>query len=546
MSLLKKICFFTLLGGYFFVTPVQTGWFLWEDLGLDIYENIDQWLAELEIQQYQYELEGQGESSIWEVVGQLLAEEWVECEIETINDIEEIVSWPAPIWAVALKCFEDGESLWTQSVVRIQNRLSEIKDTFRDRAENKSQKIYEIARIWLYSDGSDQNSPFDLIHDLQEIDRVIFSQEIEYNGEEFAIDDQKLSEFLTEDKSYLRNRRGWDEEDNIWDEENWEEKQEDILSPIDPRDLPPFLSDLGHEYACLPEDESGLSENPFVDIPYVFKWDDRRNPRRDIPVIEDWFEVITDGEFSNWASWGGPFPGVALDGQYSGTTNPWKCESFFCIIVEFSTKNQQLLGGGQTISIMSLLSRANEHFDVFANTSLVQSKHTTNNFELGLIIPNLGDLLRGFGIQVQTKPAPILSNIEWSSDADKWVEWDLYTAKNLHQEYYKNIGLDYGRSNDLDIHRSRANQQKALQECSELAATCPTDKLSELSGFKSQLAESNEIVSLAVEKYAATQDSSEFYTQFVELERFVKSIEDFSYSLAWIVKAMRKIPTRKS
>jgi len=545
MKFYKKILLFLICGGYFFVGTHITFWFLGEDLWLDIYKNIDEGIYDLELKQYEYELTWQWESDVSQVVWGILEREWLECDIDTIQDIESIVSGPNPVWIVQLKCNEGGEKIWSQTVAKVQWALSDITTTFSDRAENKAQKIYEISKIGLYSDGNEENSPFDLIVDLQKIDRVIFSEEIEYNGEEFSVDDEALYDFLNEDKWYLYEEDEeelWEDEDIPEDEEipTEEVPEEEETEEREDDDLP------DHEYACFPPDLSGLDPDALDDLGDVYPLDDRpRRGRPDIPVIEDDYTVYTDGEYSNGASWGWPFPGTGPYGWYSATNDAWNCDSFFCIVIEFSIRDQKLLWGWQTTSIESILTKAAEHLEKFANTSLVQAKQTTNNFELGLRIPNLGDMLRGFWIQVQTKPAPIL-NIEQTEDKKNAVEWDTYTWKNLLTEYYKNIWLDYERRNDLDIFRNKVYERKVLEESSGLPSNYPPAKLSELAKFQEALEKNSEIVSLSVDKKVLQDDLESFYNQFVELERFVWSIYDFSTSLSGIIQKMRKIPTGKS
>jgi len=100
------------------------------------------------------------------------------------------------------------------------------------------------------------------------------------------------------------------------------------------------------------------------------------------------------------------------------------------------------------MSIEKIIARAGKHLEKPANTSLTQRKMTTNNFELGSIIKNLPDMLRGFGMEVQSKPIPILDLENENSDVP---EGDIYEIENMIAAYYKNSGLDYERANDLSI-----------------------------------------------------------------------------------------------
>jgi len=77
-------------------------------------------------------------------------------------------------------CGYSEENAPNQLVEEVVNTLKYTKNTFSDRASTKTNATYDIARIGLYSDGNIENSPFDLIEDLKEIDKIIFTQELEY------------------------------------------------------------------------------------------------------------------------------------------------------------------------------------------------------------------------------------------------------------------------------------------------------------------------------------------------------------------------------
>ncbi|USN58544.1 MAG: hypothetical protein H6767_10060 [Candidatus Peribacteria bacterium] len=61
--------------------------------------------------------------------------------------------------------------------------LVSIHNLTKQKAEQKSDEMYKISRIGLYADGNTDNSSFDLIKDLQDIDAVIFTEELDYFGE---------------------------------------------------------------------------------------------------------------------------------------------------------------------------------------------------------------------------------------------------------------------------------------------------------------------------------------------------------------------------
>ena len=71
-----------------------------------------------------------------------------------------------------------------------------------NKAKEKAKKINTISRIWIYSDGNIENSPFDLIKDLQDIDQIIFSSKINYEWEELLSDDDLLDCITGKEKCF--------------------------------------------------------------------------------------------------------------------------------------------------------------------------------------------------------------------------------------------------------------------------------------------------------------------------------------------------------
>jgi hypothetical protein len=69
------------------------------------------------------------------------------------------------------------------------------------------------------------------------------------------------------------------------------------------------------------------------------------------------------------------------------------------------------------------------------------------------------------GTQVFRRPAPIL-NLEKD---DKKKDDNEITTKNLLEERYKNLGLDYKRKNDLHKEKQKEGEEKAFNNCPELS-----------------------------------------------------------------------------
>jgi len=78
-------------------------------------------------------------------------------------------------------------------------------------------------------------------------------------------------------------------------------------------------------------------------------------------------------------------------------------------------------------SIQSIVEKSNEHLKKFVNTSLIQSKMTTNNFELPLRDLKLSEIF-SFGMVITKKTPPIL-NLE--KNEEKSADENPLSAKNI-------------------------------------------------------------------------------------------------------------------
>jgi hypothetical protein len=58
--------------------------------------------------------------------------------------------------------------------------LAKIDNSVIQKSKEKTRQTYELSRIGLYSDGSRENSPFDLVDDIKEIEKIIFCDDSEY------------------------------------------------------------------------------------------------------------------------------------------------------------------------------------------------------------------------------------------------------------------------------------------------------------------------------------------------------------------------------
>jgi len=280
--MIQKVLFFItcpLLILSFF--SIQVSGFLGEDLWLDLYKNIDEWFEELEIKQYQYEISGQW-WNLTDHVNSILEINGIECEISNLQDIKLISeASPDQIQAVFDKCnTSEKEEMTTTEVANVINQVWKVQSSIEIRAEEKSKQIYDIARIWLYSDGISENSPFDLITDIEEIDRVIFSEEIEYIWEDYGtLDfDDELDDYTegndrvanaaynassSDDETSSESSESEDPPTTPEASASWTEEDiiRDTLETLDEDGNPIITTPDGHLYACYQDrDASGFDE----------------------------------------------------------------------------------------------------------------------------------------------------------------------------------------------------------------------------------------------------------------------------------------------
>gem|GEM_PF-774239 len=184
------------------------------------------------------------------------------------------------------------------------------------------------------------------------------------------------------------------------------------------------------------------------------------------------------------------------------------------------------------------MKRSNGHFKKFAGTSLIQSNMTINNFQIGLKDLHLPDLFH-VGVVVTHKPVPMLDLID--EDREDHKDEDI-KAKNLLENYYKNLSLDYKRQNDLSFFLGSESEQKEIRDRVERAMV-QTEALHNARLLNERaLAEANAYIDQMIESKIREDDADEFYNRFIEIQRFTYAMKEFTVNLNTIVKEMNKIP----
>lgn len=168
--------------------------FIWDDLWVDLYKNIDKGVWKLNSQMYSHELKwGKVDWDITENINEKIKRaglEWCELSSITEDDIQKIAFWEKDdvekspnIWLLRQKIAWEKCDNSIETLNKLQSIIYNTSIQSSKTAKTKSNEIYNISKVWLFSDWNIQNSPFDIVKDIKDIDYIIFTQEIDYTWE---------------------------------------------------------------------------------------------------------------------------------------------------------------------------------------------------------------------------------------------------------------------------------------------------------------------------------------------------------------------------
>lgn len=396
-------------------------------------------------------------------------------------------------------------------------------------AEVKTDQIYKISQIWIYADWNLDNSWFDLISDIEDIDKIIFANVIDYEGEQIDSVDDVLNDFfepLNDKITELASPRPLiDEEENII--------QPIQYSPVISNENPKDTISTSNEYACISDLNNSWLSNDALDwllnnINKNLNWNNNiEELKNESWSLNDLWNQNNDSSSENNLNW-----------NYEKVTDnsQWPCETFFCIMIDFSTYEHSLFWWWEDITIEYLLNRSNKHLSKHAATSLVPAKMWTNEFELWLKDLNLPDVFH-LSFQVSTKPIPIL-NIEkqWKEDETE------FSSKNMLKSYYELNWLDYERRNDLNaLAKLEANKQN-INNAAWLTIEELLKKQKENDSIVEERQKKANTLRKAIDERVSYWMISTFEEQFTELDKFTLWINDYINNLDWLIDQLRKIP----
>lgn len=528
---------------YFFSIFSTTNALFWSPNSTDLYKNIDSWLYNLENKMLEFELKW-WEKKTWilkEINSLAYRNELPECldewnEISTSNFIkiteEENVYELTKYFSESCYNIKDEKYLLditTSYIYLFKKYLKENKNI----ANEKTKKINHISSIWLYSDWIIENSWFDLITDIEDIDKIIFSEVTEYEWGE----NEDIIDFLNSITESNISPNDYYYDDNYEDDStknNSVKNNTDTNTNNNTTNNNITETKTSSNYICLNNEEnSWLNTQSIFSLLKSLKGEQNNNNSNTN------FWTLKKPESPKY--YGGYLDDIETENpesNYSKVTDnlEWACENFFCIDIEFIMYNHNLFWWEEEwMSIEYLIKRSNDHLSKFAWTSLIPAKMSTNQFELwleNLDLPNLFHLW----MEISTKPIPILNiEKEWKKDQTE------YTSKNLFEKYYKENWLDYKKRNSLVLFENIEQNKQNINNSVWLSNERIIYNNNEYTTYKYKN-NSSYILNKIIEKKVSYWITSNFETQFTELNKFTSWINYYIENLHSIISEMEKIP----
>jgi len=517
----------------------------WSPTSLNLYNNIDRWYQNMNERMETYELKW-WEQNNW-LLPQLnkyaILNQETPClnenKVLSVNDFKKIINTSD----ISLKTWIMKYLSPTCTKAKTQNKvllkyLQLFKQYNKEKiltAWIKSKQIYKISKIWLYSDWDIWNSWFDLITDIEEIDKIIFSHVVDYYWEPNEKIDDALNSFLAPliktvnklSSPNFKNTKWNTNNTNIWNIPHIVQTPNIIISNSDPK-----LKETQNIYKCSTDiKESGLSANSLKWL--IYNINQNLNPKQhnnnyeinNINKEKKWkINNSSNIKKSNWKY------------EKVRDNSLWPCETFFCINIDFISYQHNLFWAWEDITIEYLLNRSNKHLAKAAATSLIPAKMSTNEFELWLKDLSLPDIFH-MSIQILTKPIPIL-NIEKETKKDETE----YSAKNMMIEYYKSYWLDYNRRNDLILFNKTESDKQNTNNSYWLTNENLLQKQYENDKIVKEREKKIATIKNAIYSKVSYWPIWTFEEQFTELDKFTLWIKNYVETLNSLIIKLNKIP----
>jgi len=394
--------------------------------------------------QTEYELSGHEKWQIWKHVNKILKQHQLwECLKDSMNKktFDKIAAWDAETLEQNVKdeCKDEDGALSNSLAQKIMQDCSSIKDYYEQRAKEKIRQMNSVASIWQYIDWNPNNSSFDLIKDIQEVQKKLFREEIEYEADETTQDE--LDEYLNDPFSYIENyNKNYPQKNNtIKTKINTDNKNNNLNTSIINPDsdstwntgekIQNYInnSEDSNIYECNNNENSWLNNESLNFLinsdnwgtNYIFNYWDKWHIKMPDTNIIDWTWSWTIWTWSWEDNDNENTDNENTDNNCSSSQNDkteWECNNIICIIVKIimweykplDYSEWQWWNPNAWKSIENILETSNYHLYKAANTNLAQHKTTTDNFETTFRHINFWDMLH-MSIQISKQPVPNLN-----------------------------------------------------------------------------------------------------------------------------------------
>jgi len=553
---MKKFIIFLFLFISFF-SVLKTEAFLGESPDLNLYKEIDNWYSKLQLKQLEYELKWWDNWNFTDYINKQLKDNGYKLCLKnlSIEDLNQIIT-NEDIGLLNKKI--DKECSWIKWWIPI-NYISKyiifFKKIYNDakkRAEEKSKHIYELAQLWLYVDWNTENSPFDLINDLREIDKIIFWEEIEYNWEENStfLDKYFENPFLDINQDNNQNENNnTGSINNNWNNDSNNNSSDDNNTIINDENnnnienIPDW-----NNYVCpQSNDQSWLDENELTKLKEDFNKNIWTNKYKyNFNTSKSWHLKLPDTnkiDTKDALKWDKNFY-LKLNKWWYNSVNDnssWWCppDQYYCITIEFITHNQKLLWYWKTKSILNLLEVSNWHLKKAVNTSLLQAKMWTNNFENILRDLDFSEMFH-MGIIISKKSPPIL-NLETKKEEILYKTNPRY--KKILASLYRSQWLDYKRKNDITILQKKEYNEKSIYNLEWVALTKINEQKKDQDKFFKNLEKENNYFINHKTDLINQWLLNDFYQELLEYEKFVLWLKKYTDLMFWDIKKLYLKPT---
>jgi len=525
--------------------------FLDEDLWLDLYNNIDEWIDNLEAKNYSYIITKWWTDTIAEKINEIIWKQCIKDNID-ISSLYKIVAWDVKTlnYYTTDECKYDWWSI--MYLTTLQENLEKITDIHNEtikQSEEKTKMIYNVSRIWLYSDWNEENSPFDLIKDVENINNIIFSITKEYKyewTEKSSLWDFLWSDFWTNDinSDYLIN---WTNpiSNTTWSISNsWE-----ITSTNDSNTNTNNNNSNSNIYS---ENWYVCSTINSLDL----TWLNKENLNDIIKAINKDNNYSSNNNSNsknnnNNSTYTKTYeePSLTWNLNYLSSNSIFspesKCDSFFCITIEFKTSNHNLLWWwtSKNKSIEWIIQNSNEHLYKYSHTALEQHQMTMNNWESSIKNLSLSDIF-SFNVIVFFRDVPWLNIEKNKSDSDESKENSSYSANSLLSQYYSKYWLDYTRANSIEDFYSNYAQLKSLNDSTEISTADATEEYNQYKTYLAEKATKDSLLSNIINTKEKYDNIEDMQWLFWELFSFTNTFEIYTQWVITQIKQMSEKYTR--